>query len=106
MLILIDDILVNWRRSEEHEEHLRIILQLLKDLKLYAKLVKFEFWFDKVAFLCHAISKEDTEVDPKKIRVVLEWNRLTKVSKVYSFLGFLANYYRKFIEEFSRIANL
>lgn len=68
--------------------------------------MKFEFWFDKVAFLCHAISKEDTEVDPTKIRVVLEWNRLTKVSKVYSFLGFLANYYRKFIEEFSRIANL
>ena len=89
--------------SEEHSEHLRIVLQTLRERQLYSKLSKCHFWLDRVAFLGHMISVEGVSVDPKKIEAVVNWKPPKNVSEIISFLG-LAGYYRKFVEEFSKIA--
>ena len=103
VIVFIDDILVYSRSKEEHVEHLRIILQTLREHQLYAKFSKCEFWLDSVAFLGHVVSREGIQVDPKKIEAVMDWQRPTTVTEVRSFLG-LAGYYRRFVQDFSRIA--
>ena len=103
VIVFIDDILVYSGSSEEHAEHLRIVLQTLRERKLYAKLSKCQFWLDRVAFLGHVISVEGVSVDPKKIEAVVNWKPPKNMSEVRSFLG-LAGYYRKFVEVFSKIA--
>ena len=103
VIVFIDDILVYSGSSEEHSEHLRIVLQTLRERQLYAKLSKCQFWLDKVAFLGLVISIEGVSVDPKKIKAVVNWKPPKNVSEVRSFLG-LARYYRKFVEGFSKIA--
>ncbi|XP_056168682.1 uncharacterized protein LOC130138489 [Syzygium oleosum] len=103
VIVFIDDILVYSKSSEEHQQHLRIVLQTLRDHKLYAKLSKCEFWLTRVAFLGHVISGEGISVDPAKIEAVMNWPRPTTVTEVRSFLG-LAGYYRRFVEKFSAIA--
>ena len=101
--VFIDDILVYSSSSEEHLEHLMIVLQTLRERQLYAKLSKCQFWLDRVAFLCHVISVEGVSVDPQKIEAVLNWKPPKNVLEVIIFLG-LAGYYMKFVEGFSRIA--
>jgi hypothetical protein len=103
VIVFIDDILVYSKSLEEHEDHLRIVLQILRHKKLYAKLKKCEFWLNQVVFLGHVVSKDGIIVDPSKIEAVVNWDRPTNVSEVRSFLG-LASYYRSFVEGFSRIA--
>ncbi|XP_072062330.1 uncharacterized protein [Arachis hypogaea] len=103
IVVFIDDILVYSKTAKEHEEHLRIVLQILKERKLYAKLSKYEFWKEEVKFLGHVVSKGGIVVDPSKVEAVMEWERPTMVTEVRSFLD-LAGYYRRFIEGFSRIA--
>ena len=71
---------------------------------MYAKLNKCDFWLDKVVFLGHVVSAEDIFVDPRKIKVILKWERPTNMTKIQSFLG-LVGYYRRFIEGFSTIAS-
>ena len=103
VIVFIDDILVYSGSPEEHLEHLRIVLQTLREWQLYAKLSKCQFWLDRVTFLGHVISAKGVSVDPHKIEAVVNWKSPKNVSKVRSFLG-LAGYYRKFVEGFSRIA--
>jgi hypothetical protein len=103
VMVFIDDILVYSKSTEEHEEHLRVMLQGLRDHQLYAKFSKFEFWINEVPFLGHVISLEGITVDPDKVRDVLNWKPPTSVTQVHSFLG-LAGYYRRFIPNFSKIS--
>ncbi|WVZ80300.1 hypothetical protein U9M48_027790 [Paspalum notatum var. saurae] len=103
VVMFIDDILIYSKTEEEHEEHLRLVLQKLRDHKLYAKLSKCEFWLDQVPFLGHIVSKGGIMVDPSKIGGVMDWKVPEVVKEVRGFLG-LAGYYRRFIESFSRIA--
>ena len=102
VIVFIDDILVYSGSSKEHLEHLRIVLQTLRERQLYGKLSKCQFWLDRVAFLGHVISVEGVNVDPKKIEAVVNWKPTKNVSEFRSFLG-LAGYYRKFVEGFSKI---
>ena len=102
VVVFIDDILVFSRNEEEHEEHLRLVLQKLRENQLYAKLSKCEFWLKEVSFLGHVITDGGITVDPSKVQDVLNWNPPKNVSEIRSFLG-LAGYYRRFIEGFSKI---
>jgi len=103
VVVFIDDILVYSKTREEHAEHLRAVFQLLRDHQLYAKLGKCQFWMESVSFLGHIISEQGISVDPRKVEAVQEWPVPTSVSEVRSFLG-LAGYYRRFVQDFSRIA--
>jgi hypothetical protein len=103
LVVFIDDILVFSKSRKEHEEHLRIVLQRLRNHQLYAKFSKCEFWFTEVQFLGHKVSSEGISVDPSKVREVLDWKPPRTVHQVRSFLG-LAGYYRRFIPNFSKIA--
>jgi hypothetical protein len=103
VVIFIDDILIYSKGLEEHEDHLRIVLQKLREERLYAKFSKCEFWLERVSFLGHVISKEGITVDPKKVEAVVNWERPTNVHEIRSFLG-LAGYYRRFVEGFSKLS--
>jgi hypothetical protein len=103
VVVFIDDILVYSKNEEEHAEHLRIVLQHLRDHKLYAKFSKCEFWLDSVKFLVHTISNEGISVDPSKVQEVMGWRPPNFVHQIRSFLR-LAGYYRRFVPDFSRIA--
>jgi hypothetical protein len=98
-VVFIDGILVYSKSEEEHEEHLCLVLQKLRDHRLYAKLSKREFWLKQVAFLGHIISNGGIFVDPSKVHYVLGWNLPMSVGDIQSFLGLVA-YYRRFIKGF------
>ncbi|CAH9056340.1 unnamed protein product, partial [Cuscuta europaea] len=87
VVVFIDDILVYSKTPEDHEKHLRLTLQTLRENQLYAKLSKCDFWQDQVAFLGHIITQEGVSVDPSKIKAVIEWHAPTSVTDVRSFLG-------------------
>ena len=97
VVVFIDDILVYSKDREDHDTHLRVVLETLRKEQLYAKLSKCEFWLREVSFLGHIISEEGIRVDLKKIEVIIEWKNVTEVR---SFLG-LAGYYGRFIKGFS-----
>ncbi|XP_073120101.1 uncharacterized protein [Henckelia pumila] len=88
---------------EEHSQHLKTVLEVLRERKLFAKFDKCEFWLERVALLGHIISKNGVEVDPSKVQAVKEWSIPRIASEIRSFLR-LAGYYRKFIKGFSSIA--
>ncbi|GJX31983.1 putative reverse transcriptase domain-containing protein [Tanacetum coccineum] len=103
VIMFIDDILIYSKTQKEHVEHLRLVLGLLKKEKLYAKFSKCEFWLKEVQFLGHVINGNGIHVDPSKIESVKNWKASITPTEVRSFLG-LAGYYRRFIENFSKIA--
>ncbi|KAK1619573.1 hypothetical protein QYE76_025090 [Lolium multiflorum] len=103
VVVFIDDILIYSKTEEEHEQHLEIILETLRQHKLYAKFSKCEFWLKEVGFLGHILSAGGIAVDPAKIKTVAEWKVPTTQTEVRAFLG-LAGYYRRFVEGFSSIA--
>nr|GEY24083.1 putative reverse transcriptase domain-containing protein [Tanacetum cinerariifolium] len=103
MIMFIDDILIYSKTQEEHVEHLSLVLELLKKEKLYAKFSKCEFWLREVQFLGHVINGNGIHVDLSKIEVVKNWKAIRTPTEVCLFLG-LAGYYRRFIENFPKIA--
>ncbi|GJY18140.1 putative reverse transcriptase domain-containing protein [Tanacetum coccineum] len=103
VIVFIDDILIYSKTKEEHDVHLRLILELLKKEELYAKFSKCDFWLSKVQFLGHVIDSEGIHVDPAKIESIKDWESPKTPTEIRQFLG-LAGYYRRFIEGFSKIA--
>jgi hypothetical protein len=79
VMVFIDDILIYFKNEEEHEKHLRIILQRHQEHQLYAKFSKCAFWLKEVLFLGHVISAEGIAVDPSKVQEVLDWKSLKSV---------------------------
>ncbi|GKA11601.1 putative reverse transcriptase domain-containing protein [Tanacetum coccineum] len=103
VIVFIDDILVYSKDEEEHGKHLKIILELLKRERLYAKFSKCDFWLDLVQFLGHVIDRNGVHVDPAKIEAIKNWAAPMTPTEVRQFLG-LAGYYQRFIEGFSLIS--
>jgi hypothetical protein len=103
VVVFIDDILIFSKNEEEHDEHLCLVLQKLRENQLYAKLSKCEFWLKELSFLGHIISEGGIFVDPNKVKDVLSWSTPQIISDIRSFLG-LAGYNRRFIERFSKIS--
>ena len=95
-MVFIDDILVYSKDAQEHEHHLRIVLQIQRENKLSVKLSKCDFWLKEVSFLGHIVYAEGIRVDPMKIEAVMNWKPPRNVTKVRSFLG-LAGYYQRFV---------
>ncbi|GJW41769.1 putative reverse transcriptase domain-containing protein [Tanacetum coccineum] len=93
VIVFIDDILVYSKDKEEHGEHLKIILELLKKEKLYAKFSNCDFWLDSIQFIDHVIDNKGVHVDPAKIEAIKNWAALTTPIEVRQFLR-LAGYYR------------
>ena len=102
VIVFIDDILVYSKTEEDHVRHLRIVLQRLREEKLYAKFSKCEFWLTSVTFLGHVVSKEGIRVDQDKIEEVRGMTRPTSSHEIRSFVG-LAGYYPRFVQSFSTI---
>jgi hypothetical protein len=102
VVLFINDILVYSSNEEEHEEHLHLVLQKLRDQRLYAELSECQFWLKQVVFLGHIISKGGISVDPSMVQDVLSWNSPMSVGDIHSFLG-LAAYYQRFIEGFLKL---
>ena len=97
--VFVYDILIYSQSKEEHEDHLRIVLQALRDQQLYAKFSKCEFWLNEVKFLGQVMSASSVSVDPEKVAVVMSWEMPKSVFEIRIILG-LAGYYKRFIEDF------
>ncbi|KAK1417744.1 hypothetical protein QVD17_26878 [Tagetes erecta] len=82
VIVFIDDILIYSKSKEDHEEHLRLMLGLLKEEKLYAKFSKCEFWMREVQFLGHIVSEKGIQIDPTKIEAVKRWEGIENFSKI------------------------
>ena len=103
VMVFINDIFIYSQSEEEHEDHLRAVLQILRDHQLYAKFSKCEFLFTKVRFLGHVVSASGVLVDPEKVEALMSWESSKSVFEICSFLG-QAGYYRRFIKDFSPLA--
>ena len=105
VLLFIYYILVYYKNEEEHQEHLHLVLQKLREHQLYAKLSKCEFLKKEIEYFLHLISEEGLKVDPKKIEAISSWPTPKNAAEVISFLG-LASYSRRFVQGFERIGLL
>ncbi|XP_048493450.1 uncharacterized protein LOC125493999 [Beta vulgaris subsp. vulgaris] len=103
LVVFIDDILVYSKNEVEHEKHLRLILDILRKHKWFAKFSKCEIWLKEVLFLGHVITKDGIMVGLSNIKAVVDWESPKNVFEIRSFLG-LAGYYRRFVKDFSKIA--
>nr|GEV11606.1 putative reverse transcriptase domain-containing protein [Tanacetum cinerariifolium] len=103
MIVFIDDILIYSKSKQEHKEHLKLILELLKKEQLYAKFSKCKFWILKIQFLGHVIDSQDIHVDPAKIESIKDWASPKTAMEIHQIVG-LAGYNQRSIEGFSKIA--
>ncbi|GJT41190.1 putative reverse transcriptase domain-containing protein [Tanacetum coccineum] len=103
VIVFIDDILIYSKNKQEQEEHLKLMLELLKKEELYAKFSKCEFWIPKVQFLGHMIDSQGIHMDLAKIKSIKDWASLKSPTEICHFLG-LAEHYQRFIEGFSKIS--
>jgi hypothetical protein len=101
VVVFIDDILVYSSNEETHEDHLRLVLQKLRDNQLYAKFLKCDFWLKEVVFLGHIVTDGGIKVDLGKISEIVNWKQPKDASKIRSFLGLTE--YRRFIDGFSKL---
>ena len=104
VLVFLDDILIYSKNEEEHEEHLRMDLKLLREHKLYAELSKHDFYKNQIHYLGHIISKDGILVDLENIEAIMNWPTPKNVTVVRYFMGLLG-YYRRYIEGFSKVAH-
>ena len=103
VVVFVDDILICSKSEEEHEGHLRIVLQALRNHQLYAKFNKCEFWLTDVKFLGHMVSASGVSMGSEKVEAVMSWERPKSIFEIRSLLG-MAGYYMRFIEDFSQLA--
>ena len=103
MIIFLDDLLVYSRSVEEHQAHVTQVLQVLRQHHLYAKVSKCSFFQHSVEYLGHVVTADGVAPDPVKVRAVQDWKVPENVREIRSFLG-LAGYYRRFIQDFAKIA--
>ena len=96
VVVFVDNILIYSQSEEEHEDHLRVVLQTLREHRSYVKFSKWEFWLAEVRFLRHVVSASGVSVDLEKVEAVMSWERSKSVFEIHSFLG-QAGYYRRFI---------
>ena len=79
---------------------MKVVLGILKEKKLYAKLSKCKYWMEEVKFLGYVVSQRGIAVDPSKIKAMMNWERLTSITEIRSFLG-LVGYYCRLMKGFS-----
>lgn len=103
VIVYLDDILIFSKTREEHEEHIHKVLQALQDANLLVEPEKCQFEVQEVTFLGHIITPGNIRMDPDKISAIQGWKEPQNVKEVQSFLG-LANYYRRFIKSFAKLA--
>ena len=103
VVVFLDDILIYSQSEAEHLQHLDMVLQQLRKHHLFAKKTKCEFGLQEVEFLGHVVSREGIKMDAGKVAAIRDWPRPATVRDVRSFHG-LANYYRRFISDFSQIS--
>ncbi|GAB5480202.1 MAG: hypothetical protein Marn2KO_36690 [Marinobacter nauticus] len=103
MVVFLDDIIVYSRTEEEHAEHLRLVLDKLAEHNLFAKASKCAIAVSELDFVGHWITGEGISPHRSKVTAIRDWEPLTSVAEVRSFLG-MVSYYRRFIREYSRIA--
>ena len=97
--------MIYYRTKEEHDKELILVLQCLRENKLYGKLSKCSFYQSKIHYLGHIISREGIAVDPTQVEAIMEWSISMNVQEVCIFMG-LVGYYPRFIKGFSKIENL
>jgi hypothetical protein len=102
VLVFIDDILIYSKNREEHESHIKLVLQEQREHQHYAKFSKCDFFQKQVHYLGHVISKQGVEIDTDKIKSIMDWPTPKVVSDIISFMG-LVGYYRRFIKKNSKI---
>ncbi|QRV80264.1 Retrotransposable element Tf2 protein [Ceratobasidium sp. AG-Ba] len=103
VVVYMDDILIFSEKEEDHAEHVKEVLKILRENNLYAKLSKCKFFVKEVIFLGLVITPEGISMEEEKIKAIMEWGAPRKIKEVQAFLGFV-NFYRRFIAEFSKIA--
>uniref|UniRef100_A0AAQ4QYC0 Gypsy retrotransposon integrase-like protein 1 n=1 Tax=Gasterosteus aculeatus aculeatus TaxID=481459 RepID=A0AAQ4QYC0_GASAC len=103
VVVYLDDILVFSQNLEEHQRHVRQVLQRLLENRLFVKAEKCEFNTRCTSFLDYVIAEGEVRMDPQKVQAVLEWPRPSSRKELQRFLGF-ANFYRRFIRNYSQIA--